>query len=187
MNCSKGVCVWTIMMGDLGRTVQPTQSQLEGWQREPLVLHRSSVSANSSQDFVSALFLLSPSEPNDFFTVMSGKSCFAPYIHPFPFHIYISQSSLQRFRSVSLSMLPSQYVLTVISFGLSPLLASLAAVLPFCSFLVPLSQLFSLVSVTSLCSFVCMALLLARRCMCWVLWPRCLGTRRALSCTGWRG
>lgn len=166
-----------------------------GGDKDPLVLHCSSASANSSQDFVFALFLFSPSEPSDFFTVLSGKRqdiyphiarYIAPHIHPFSFHIYYSQSSLQRFCPVSLSILPSQYVPTVISFGFSPLLASLAAVLPFCCFLVPLSQLFSLVGVTSLCSFVC-GLLLARRCMCWVLWPRCLGTRRALSCTGWRG
>lgn len=79
--------------------------------------------------------------------------------------IYIfSQSSLQRCSVFSpVFVLPSQYLCTL-SFCLdfSLFAASSAAVLPFCCFLVPLSQLFSLLGVTSLCGLVRVACCLPR-------------------------
>lgn len=85
---------------------------------------------------------------------------------------------------LSSSVLPSQYVHTVILFGFFPL-CSLFGCCP--SFLLFSGSPFSTV-LLGWCDqpvqFRVRGLLLAWRCMCGVLWSHSLSTRRALSCAG---
>lgn len=156
----------------------------------PSSCSRSSVSADSSQGFICALFSLSPSEPNDFLkkTYCSvWQKLFCPTCPPFffPYILFpVLSAKVLCVSPLSSSVLPSQYVHTVISFGFFPL-CSLLGCCP--SFLLFSGSPFTTVLLgqhDQPLHFRACGLLLAWRCMRGVLQPHCSGTRRALSCTG---
>lgn len=82
--------------------------------------------------------------------LLSGKSPFAPHLHPFPFHIYNFSQSSPSVKAFCVFPRSSPFSVCLRLFRLGFLLLAALLAAPLCCFLVPLSQLSSWVCVPSL-------------------------------------